>query len=181
MEETVARDPCFIKAHITGHIKDFDPEGWLAPWSLTCSICKAIDGESLKILATSNNYDIRQAAARILVDRFLSCPSEFASLSADLFAADPYKRDLARRAVDMLERYADPSYGRRVEVLKKQAGLTTVEPSLSGTTDFPSLENLPSFAAPRPQLEKFGDKLHEVFFQHGGDGFPRFDYLRFAF
>lgn len=171
IEDAHTRD-AFIKAHILSHKNDFDQEGWLVSWSLTCSVCKAINAESLKILATSNNYDIRQAATRILVDRFLSCPSEFASLSADLFSSDSYTRDLARRTVDMLERYADPSYRRRVEVLKKQAGLITAEPSLPGTTAFPVsrspsniLRNLFPSAVPHPQLKKSGDTLHEAFFQ----------------
>jgi len=97
--------------------------------SLTCDICAAIRPESLKILATGNNYDIRQAATRILVDRFLCIPSEYASLSADLFSADPTIRDIARRTVKMIERYADRSHIRRVEILKEQAGFQDARPS----------------------------------------------------
>lgn len=95
---------------------------------LTCPTCAVIHPESLKILAAGNNYEIRQAATRILVDRFLSVPSEFESLSADLYSSDLAVRDMARRTVKVIEKYADPIHGKKVDSLRRQAGLTTEDP-----------------------------------------------------
>jgi hypothetical protein len=101
----------------------------------------AINPESLKTLATSTNYDIRNSAIKILVDRFLSIPAARSSLSADLYSSNPATRDVARRAVKLLERHADYYHLQHLQTLKRQAGLDRQECSasheLSMRTDWP--------------------------------------------
>ena len=87
------------------------------------SITSAINPESLKTLATSTNYEIRNAAIKILVDRFLSIPAARSSLSADLYSSNPATRDVARRTVKLLERHADCYHSQHLQTLKRQAGL----------------------------------------------------------
>ena len=82
----------------------------------------AINSESLKVLAGSPNYDIRNAAIKILVDRFLSIPAARSSLSADLYSSNPATRDIARRTVKLLERHAGRYHSQHVQMLKRQAG-----------------------------------------------------------
>ena len=91
----------------------------------------AINPESLKTLATSTNYDIRNAAIKILVDRFLSIPAARSSLSADLYSSNPAIRDVARRTVKLLERHADCYHSQHLQTLKRQAGLDRQEYSAS--------------------------------------------------
>jgi hypothetical protein len=91
----------------------------------------AVNPESLTTLATSTNYDIRNAAIKILVDRFLSIPAARSSLSADLDSSDPAIRDVARRTVKLLERHADCYHSQHLQTLKRQAGLDRQECSAS--------------------------------------------------
>jgi len=91
----------------------------------------AINPESLKTLTTSTNYDIRNAAIKILVDRFLSIPSARSSLSADLDSSNPTTRDVARRTVKLLERHAGCYHSQHLQTLKRQAGLDRQDCSAS--------------------------------------------------
>ncbi|KAE9964959.1 hypothetical protein BLS_007962 [Venturia inaequalis] len=68
----------------------------------------AIQFQSLHLLTKSHNLDIRNAAIKIVCDRFLSNPSRVTELTQDLYSADEHRRLAASNVLKLLERFASP-------------------------------------------------------------------------
>ncbi|QDS68407.1 hypothetical protein FKW77_010774 [Venturia effusa] len=68
----------------------------------------AIQLLSLRTLTKSHNLDIRNAAIRIVCDRFLSDASKVTELTQDYYSADMHRRLQACNVLNLLEKFASP-------------------------------------------------------------------------
>ncbi|KAF2836182.1 hypothetical protein M501DRAFT_996893 [Patellaria atrata CBS 101060] len=90
---------------------------------------------ALQALACSENPDIRKAARRILVDRFIHNPTARLAVVTDFFGPYPSRRASAALAMRLIDQHAESGWRPHPQQYQADAASQSGESNTSGTTN----------------------------------------------